>query len=621
MFMKRNLSVLKIQGFSDLFEMAGDYDKGEESFSAEGLNYVYRSESIQLTAKIEEEQRGVYFRRDTAANLSDSPVTIRSFRSKFVLPDGDYEVYSQYNLWQKESVGGWQPLVTGVFSKVESLRTAAGAVPVIAIRNRQNRRGIVFHLLPEYSWIMSVQRCDLRGGKSQIEISMGPYAKNFALTLNSGESLELSKIIYYEFENERDLDGHKLHGYMNRTAPRSCMPVIYNTWLSTFDRFTYDSLLEQANLASQIGAEYFVVDAGWFGEEGNWWGTVGDWKENFEGAFAGRMKEFSDKVRDLGMKFGLWFEIERASPSSESVKSRPDFYFMRDGWYFVNFANPEAVEYILDLLEDRIRRYSIEFIKFDFNADVFDDPDSEAFIRYYKGYVQFIRRLKKRHPDLYLCNCASGGMRMQLANGFLFDSFWLSDNQCAYEGIRIYKDTLLRMPFQWIEKWAVIRSLQDFSPVYGGGSAEKILTTHDAIWDRLGSVRRSWLKGFLTASPLGISCDLTKLSPDTLDFLKEHIQNFKKDRDFYIRAECRILSDTKALTAFEYSLSDKGELKILAFVKEATQQYAVLYPSVDSGKTYLINGEKVEGKDLDRYGIKIDTNECWKCERVDLHAL
>jgi alpha-galactosidase len=334
MFMKRNLSVLKIQGFSDLFEMAGDYDKGEESFSAEGLNYVYRSESIQLTAKIEEEQRGVYFRRDTAANLSDSPVTIRSFRSKFVLPDGDYEVYSQYNLWQKESVGGWQPLVTGVFSKVESLRTAAGAVPVIAIRNRQNRRGIVFHLLPEYSWIMSVQRCDLRGGKSQIEISMGPYAKNFALTLNSGESLELSKIIYYEFENERDLDGHKLHGYMNRTAPRSCMPVIYNTWLSTFDRFTYDSLLEQANLASQIGAEYFVVDAGWFGEEGNWWGTVGDWKENFEGAFAGRMKEFSDKVRDLGMKFGLWFEIERASPSSESVKSRPDFYFMRDGWYF-----------------------------------------------------------------------------------------------------------------------------------------------------------------------------------------------------------------------------------------------------------------------------------------------
>jgi hypothetical protein len=56
MFMKRNLSVLKIQGFSDLFEMAGDYDKGEESFSAEGLNYVYRSESIQLTAKIEEEE-------------------------------------------------------------------------------------------------------------------------------------------------------------------------------------------------------------------------------------------------------------------------------------------------------------------------------------------------------------------------------------------------------------------------------------------------------------------------------------------------------------------------------------------------------------------------------------
>ena len=202
--MKRNLSVLKIQGFSDLFEMAGDYDKGEESFSAEGLNYVYRSESIQLTAKIEEEQRGVYFRRDTAANLSDSPVTIRSFRSKFVLPDGDYEVYSQYNLWQKESVGGWQPLVTGVFSKVESLRTAAGAVPVIAIEPAEPPRNRISPSA-EYSWIMSVQRCDLRGGKVRLRFPWDLMPR-ISLTLNSGESLELSKIIYYEFENERDLD-------------------------------------------------------------------------------------------------------------------------------------------------------------------------------------------------------------------------------------------------------------------------------------------------------------------------------------------------------------------------------------------------------------------------------
>jgi hypothetical protein len=482
--MKRQLPVFKIQGPSDLFETAGDFIPGQEEFKADGIHYTYRTDSVVMTAEIDADENGVYLRRDTVTNKSDSLVTLTSIKSKFVLPDGDYEIYTQYNLWQKESAGGWQPLVTGVYSRVDSVRTAVGAAPVMAVWNRQSNRGIVFHLPATYSWMMSVQRVDLGGGKCQVEIVMGPHAKSFALKLVPAESLEYSKIIYYEFRNKTDLDCYKLHRYMNKRYPRRSLPVLYNTWLATFDRFTYDTLLEQAILASQIGVEYFIVDAGWYGEVGRWWACVGDWKENQNGAFAGRMKEFSEKVHEMGMKFGLWFEIERAVADSESVKLHPDYYIPYRGQYFVNFANPKATNYILDLLDDRIRRYSIDYIKFDFNANIFDDTDSQAFIGYYKGYIEFIRELKKRHPDLYLTNCASGGMRMEFANGLLFDSFWLSDNQCAYEGIRIFRDTLLRMPPQWIEKWAVIRSLTDFTPHYGGGTTEKILTTHDAVCGR-----------------------------------------------------------------------------------------------------------------------------------------
>ena len=53
------------------------------------------------------------------------------------------------------------------------------------------------------------------------------------------------------------------------------------------------------------------------------------------GAFAGRMKEFSEKVHEMGMKFGLWFEIERAVADSESVKLHPDYYIPYRGQYFV----------------------------------------------------------------------------------------------------------------------------------------------------------------------------------------------------------------------------------------------------------------------------------------------
>lgn len=616
--MVRQLSELITNNYTDLFEISGDYKTGSEDFNVEGLCSTYRTDKIRLTAATEADTDGVYRRRDTIENMSEQPVTVNLLQSKFVLPDGDYEVYTQYNNWQHESKGGWQPLVTGVVSAVESVRTTVGAAPILAIWNRQNSRGIVFHLLPTYSWSISARRCDIGGGRSQVAVSLGPAAKTFELKLAPGESVEFADIIYFEFKNKTDLDCCKLHRYINRIAPRRVMPVIYNTWLSEFDWFTYDSLQKQAELAAQIGAEYFVVDAGWFGEAGNWWSSVGDWEEYRRGAFAGHLKDFSDKVHGLGMKFGLWFEIERATSVSNAVKKHPEYYINYAGQYFVNFAHPEAREFILGILDDRIKRYRIDFIKFDFNADIFEDPDRKAFIGYYQGYVKFIEELKRRHPDLYLENCASGGMRMQLANGLLFDSFWLSDNQCAYEGVRIFKDTMLRMSPQWIEKWAVIRSVQDFGASYSSRDSERIFTTHDAIWDMAGSVRKSWLCGFLTGSPLGISCNLTKISPETLKTLSEHIAKFKKDREFYIGADCKILADTDALTSLQFSHADLSKIKVLTFVKHSTQQYAVLYPTVDPSKTYTVDGKAICGADIERYGIKVDTSQSWKCELAEI---
>ena len=162
------------------------------------------------------------------------------------------------------------------------------------------------------------------GGKGQVEVVVGPHADNFSLNLAPGEKAEISRIIYFGFRNKVDLDCWKLHRYINDIYPRRTMPVIYNTWLSNFDSFTYDSLHEQAIIASRIGAEYFVVDAGWFADAMNWWNRSDNLEENRNGSFVGRMKEFSDMIHSLGMKFGLWFEIGGAMDASEAVRLHKD---------------------------------------------------------------------------------------------------------------------------------------------------------------------------------------------------------------------------------------------------------------------------------------------------------
>ena len=465
---------------------------------------------------------------------------------------------------------------------------------------------------------MSVRRRNIGGGKSEVEVVIGSDADNFNLSLAPGENAGLSEIIYFGFRNKTDLDCHKLHRYMDDIAPRRTMTVIYNTWLSNFDSFTFDSLRDKAVIASRIGAEYFVVDAGWFADAMSWWNSVGDWKENQSGGFSGRMREFSDIIHSLGMKFGLWFEIERATKASESVNLNRDYYIGYGGQYFVDFSKPEAREHILDLLNDRIKRYRIDFIKFDFNADISDDPYCDAFISYYRGYEKFIKELRSAHPDIHLENCASSGMRMQLANGCLLDSFWLSDNQSAFDVIRIYKDTMLRMPPQWIEKWATTRSLTDFSPVYGGNKTDKLLTTCDAVWGNVASLAYSWIEGFLSASPLGISCDMTKLTDGVLDRLAKHISEYKRDRGFFLNADCMIITDTKEITSFEYCDRDMSAIKILTFIKTPPQNALVIYPAVDTAKNYNINGQIISGAEIDRFGIRLEIGESFGFIRTDI---
>ena len=617
MITKKLMNELETRNYTDLFEIRCPGNGGFEETGDES-RFLFRSEKLELVSETRVNDDDVYSRTDTVGNISEEPVTITRAKSKFVLPDGDYEVYTQFNNWLHESTGGWQPLVTGVYSKVGSVRTTLDAAPVIAIWNNQNGRGIVFHLPAVFSWEMSVRRRDLGGGKGQVEVVVGPDADNFSLNLAPGEKAEISRIIYFGFRNKVDLDCWKLHRYINDIYPRRTMPVIYNTWLSNFDSFTYDSLHEQAVIASRIGAEYFVVDAGWFADAMNWWNRVGDWEENRNGSFVGRMKEFTDMIHSLGMKFGLWFEIERATDASEAVRLHKDCYIEYGRQYFVNFAKSEAREYILNLLNDRIKRYRIDFIKFDFNADIFDDPYGDAFISYYRGYEKFIKDLRSAHPDIYLENCASGGMRMQMANGFLFDSFWLSDNQSAFDGIRIFKDTMLRMPPQWIEKWATIRSLPGFSPVYGGDKKDKLLTTCDGVWENVASLAYSWIDGFLSAGPLGISCDLTKLTDEVLDRLAKHISEYKRDREFFIGADCRIITGANDITSFEYCNRDMSVIKILTFVRNPMQHAIVVYPAVDTAKNYSIGGQTVSGAEIDRFGIRLEIQESFGSIRTDI---
>lgn len=596
----------------------GSFEKSPIYVQKKGNEITQKNNSYEIISNYNKDENCVYDYSGSIENISDKDFNIFSLKTSFSLIADNLEVYTQYNGWQNESMGGWQPLITGTSIKTRSIRTSLGAAPFLAIWNNQTNRGIAFHLLPEFAWEMNVHYVYTEGENRIAEISIGINDEDLVYCLKSGEKLDMPHIIFYEFKNKTDMDCYKLHAFCNKNFKRKRMPVIYNSWLARFDNITYENLTNQIENARFIGVDYFVIDAGWFGKGKDWNISRGDWIENDNGNLCGKMNEIAQIVRKNNMKFGLWFEIESATPQSDIVNEHPDYFILMNDLYFYDFTNPKAFNSLMDVLSFNIEKYGIEFIKLDFNQDSFEDNSHTEYIDYYIHYRKFIRSLKEKYPNIYFENCASGGQRMDLSNCTDFNSFWLSDNQSPYEGVRMIKEGILRLPPQCIERWACLFSSNSSIAKYETQETEKIISAHDATWDNVVGIQPSFLKGFFYGGPIGISFDLNGVSENQLNLLREFIKEYKTEREFLENAVCRIICDTENVIALQYSDISLKTISIIVFSYKLRQSKITICPILDNQKEYFLFDETLSGKQISENGITINSDGNYRANIIKL---
>lgn len=587
----------------DLYALRGDFPLLQREVEKTEDGYRYEDDGITVTTKIEHCEDGINLRTDRVKNTSDHDVDLHAALSRFAFHGGEYEVYTQYSEWIAESIGQWQPLLSEVSGCNEDIRMNANNNPFVAIYNTQNGHGTAFHILADSTWRYRVKKWYKQREPRILRtlVELGINDRDFSLKLAPGEELVLPTILYYDFTEKRDMEAYRLHRWCNKTYPARSMPVIYNSWLARGDLATFDLLVAQLAVAKRIGVDYFVMDAGWFGPPEGWYGSVGDWVESPESGLAGKLGVLADLVRAEGIKFGLWFEIERAALTSKAYRDNPQYYIAEGKNAFIDFSNPEACDYIFDAIASQIRKYGIEFVKFDFNAPITFDHNRHAFLDYFKGYRAVIERLGKEFPTLYLENCASGGLRMALANLRGFDSFWVSDNHSLYEELEIYKNTILRMPCRAIEKWITVQSHQLKHKSY-----ECILMSGDAGFRHVDSVTEAFLRAAAVGGPIGISCDLTAFSDQLIEILRDHVAQYKTERDFWMNAECHILADSPTVLALQFTDRRYDEIKIYTYAKRAHQNGIIVYPACDENAIYEDEeGNRISGKDLARDGVEL----------------
>jgi alpha-galactosidase len=183
-------------------------------------------------------------------------------------------------------------------------------------------------------------------------------------------------------------------------------------------------------LQEGLKLDYWWMDAGWYPFQGSWVNT-GTWEPDPK-RFPHGLRAVSDYAHSKNVKIVVWFEPERVTPGTWLYDKHPEWLLVpppnpgdqryQQDHRLLNFGDPEALRWITDHVDDLIKSQGIDLYRQDFNMDplyfwrAHDSEDREGIteIRYVEGLLAYWDELHRRHPNMLLDTCASGGRRVDL---------------------------------------------------------------------------------------------------------------------------------------------------------------------------------------------------------------
>lgn len=172
-----------------------------------------------------------------------------------------------------------------------------------------------------------------------------------------------------------------------------------------------------------LGIDCWWMDAGWYVNNGGWPNT-GTWEVDRK-RFPNGLRAVSDHAHEKGIKTIVWFEPERVNEGSWLWNTHPEWLLEAPnggGNKLLNLGDPAAREWLTNHIDKTLTEQGIDIYRQDYNIDPLefwrhhDEPDRQGIteIRYVCGYLAYWDELRRRHPDMWIDSCASGGRRNDL---------------------------------------------------------------------------------------------------------------------------------------------------------------------------------------------------------------
>ncbi len=386
-------------------------------------------------------------RRCVLENTSDGAICLNKLMSFSIDLPGSYTMATFSGGWiaemRRENIPvGMSKVVNESLTGSSSNRHNPGFLLYEADATEEAGRVYGFNLVYSGNHYAAAQQ-SLQG---LTRVMQGINPSNFAREIAPGESFETPEAVLCHSDAGFGGLSENMHTFVSdhiipaywRNRPR---PVLYNSWEGCVFNFNQHRLLDLADRAKDLGCELFVLDDGWFGQRNNDKAGLGDYTVNKKKLSQG-LEGLSQKIRNKGLEFGLWFEPESVNPDSDLYRAHPD-WALTDGFAPVCGRN----QLLLDLTKTEVRDYIVEnvsrildsakisYVKWDMNRhSIALGARAHEFVL---GLYDVLRRIFGPRPGILLESCSSGGNRFDLGMMCFSPQVWASDDTDPIERLMI----------------------------------------------------------------------------------------------------------------------------------------------------------------------------------------
>ncbi len=512
-----------------------------------------------------------------------------------------------------------QPL-TGPDRGESGPRSTWSGTPWFVISDEAKGAGILGGLLYSGSW---ERLADHDAASGVTTVSVAPTHRS--PTLAAGQTWTSAVAFVGLYRGDLDEAAAVQHAYHREVLSPPIAGdfpwVQYNTWYSYVCDLKQDTLLEEARIAAELGSEIFYLDAGWWVTspsvtQDRFTTGLGIWRES-RAKFPDGLVSFSDRIRDLGMRFGIWVEPERVDLRRQDIATwqtdwlaRNDAGFVRADWpadtdsAWLCFGERAAQDWAFGWISDLVGSTDAKWLKWDSNywgictsPDHGHDPgDGEA--AQVAGVHDVMDRLIARFPDLVIENCAGGGTRMDFAMTQHSHAVWVSDATSPSHRVRFQNTGAAYLyPPATLNSWLIDSVFE-----------------HTGGYDQSPDVLRAMLRSRMLGA-FGLSCRLVDWTDETRRIAAEEIAVFKGYRrqlwdGFFAhltpqpRIDPRLIATPSAWDAYQTLSSDGRDGQIIAFRNASVDDTLTVHPKrLDPTATYRVSHE--HGEEDDRSGDRL----------------